>query len=191
MHHKHLVKGVIAQFFYVGAQVGVASFVIRFAQYTIPGTPEKMAANYLKLHLLGFMIGRFTGSAIIKHVAAPRLLSWFGFAALTCLTIVLPASGTAPIWALVLLGLFHSIFFPTIFALSVKHLGPYSKLGSSFLVMAIIGATVFPTSMGYISDLSNIRCAFLVPLICHVYVLYFALRGHKPSASQIDLVYQP
>lgn len=95
-HHKHLVKGVIAQFFYVGAQVGVASFVIRFAQYTIPGTPEKMAANYLKLHLLGFMIGRFTGSAIMKHVAAPRLLSWFGFAALTGLKIVLLASGTAP-----------------------------------------------------------------------------------------------
>jgi FHS family L-fucose permease-like MFS transporter len=189
-HHKHLVKGVIAQFFYVGAQVGVASFVIRFAQYTIPGTPEKMAANYLKLHLLGFMIGRFTGSAIMKHVAAPRLLSWFGFAALTCLTIVLLASGTAPIWALVLLGFFHSIFFPTIFALSVKHLGPYTKLGSSFLVMAIIGGAVFPASMGYISDLSNIRCAFLVPLICHVYVLYFALRGYKPSASQVDLVYQ-
>ena len=84
--HKHLVKGVIAQFFYVGAQVGVASFVIRFAQYSLPGTPEKMAANYLKLHLLGFMIGRFTGSAVMKHVAAPRLLSLFGFAALTCLT---------------------------------------------------------------------------------------------------------
>jgi FHS family L-fucose permease-like MFS transporter len=189
-HHKHLVTGVMAQFFYVGAQVGVASFVIRFAQYTIPGTPEKMAANYLKLHLLGFMIGRFTGSAIMKHVAAPRLLSWFGFAALTCLTIVLLASGTAPIWALVLLGFFHSIFFPTIFALSVKHLGPYTKLGSSFLVMAIIGGAVFPASMGYISDLSNIRWAFLVPLICHVYVLYFALRGYKPSASQVDLVYQ-
>src|SRR6202521_1440687 len=114
--YKHLLKGVIAQFFYVGAQVGVASFVIRFAQYTLPGTPEKMAANYLKLHLLGFMIGRFTGSAIMKHIAPPRLLSWFGFAALTCLTIVLLATGSAPVWALVLLGFFHSIFFPTIFA---------------------------------------------------------------------------
>ena len=181
--HKHLVKGVIAQFFYVGAQVGVASFVIRFAQYSIPGTPEKMAANYLKLHLLGFMIGRFTGSAIMKHVPAPRLLSLFGVAALTCLTIVLLASGAAPVWALVLLGFFHSIFFPTIFALSVKHLGPYTKLGSSFLVMAIIGGAVFPAVMGYISDLSNIRSAFLVPLICHCYVLYFAFRGYQPAMS--------
>ncbi len=187
--HKHLVKGVIAQFFYVGAQVGVASFVIRFAQYSMPGTPEKMAANYLKLHLLGFMIGRFTGSAIMKHIAAPRLLSWFGFAALTCLTIVLLATGAAPVWALVLLGFFHSIFFPTIFALSVKHLGPYTKLGSSFLVMAIIGGAVFPAMMGYISDLSNIRYAFLVPLICHCYVLYFALRGYEPSTVLPELQY--
>jgi FHS family L-fucose permease-like MFS transporter len=187
--HKHLVKGVIAQFFYVGAQVGVASFVIRFAQYSMPGTPEKMAANYLKLHLLGFMIGRFTGSAIMKHIAAPRLLSWFGFAALTCLTIVLLATGSAPVWALVLLGFFHSIFFPTIFALSVKHLGPYTKLGSSFLVMAIIGGAVFPAMMGYISDLSNIRYAFLVPLICHCYVLYFALRGYEPSTVLPQLQY--
>jgi MFS transporter, FHS family, L-fucose permease len=187
--HKHLVKGVIAQFFYVGAQVGVASFVIRFAQYSRPGTPEKMAANYLKLHLLGFMIGRFTGSAVMKHVAAPRLLSLFGFAALTCLTIVLLASGPAPVWALVLLGFFHSIFFPTIFALSVKHLGPYTKLGSSFLVMAIIGGAVFPAVMGYISDLSNIRSAFVVPLICHCYVLYFALRGYQPVVSSGKLEY--
>jgi MFS transporter, FHS family, L-fucose permease len=187
--HKHLVKGVIAQFFYVGAQVGVASFVIRFAQYTLPGTPEKMAANYLKLHLLGFMIGRFAGSAIMKHVAAPRLLSWFGFAAITCLAIVLLVSGAVPIWALVLLGFFHSIFFPTIFALSVKHLGPYTKLGSSFLVMSIIGGAVFPAIMGYISDFSSIRAAFVVPLICHCYVLYFSLRGYQPVLSPGELEY--
>src|SRR5712692_11981 len=187
--HKHLVKGVIAQFFYVGAQVGVASFVIRFAQYSMPSTPEKMAANYLKLHLLGFMIGRFAGSAIMKHIAAPRLLSWFGFAALTCLAIVLLASGVAPVWALVLLGFFHSIFFPTIFALSVKHLGPYTKLGSSFLVMSIIGGAVFPAVMGYVSDLSNIRYAFFVPLICHSYVIYFALRGYQPAVAPRELQY--
>jgi FHS family L-fucose permease-like MFS transporter len=187
--HKHLVKGVMAQFFYVGAQVGVASFVIRFAQYSMPGTPEKMAANYLKLHLLGFMIGRFAGSAIMKHVAAPRLLSWFGFAALTCLAIVLLASGAAPVWAVVLLGFFHSIFFPTIFALSVKQLGPYTKLGSSFLVMSIIGGAVYPAVMGYISDFSTIRTAFLVPLICHSYVLYFSLRGYQPVGAPSELQY--
>jgi MFS transporter, FHS family, L-fucose permease len=179
--YKHLLKGVLAQFFYVGAQIGVASFVIRFAQYSMPGLPEKHAANYLKLHLLGFMIGRFAGSAIMKHIAASRLLSLFGVSALTCLTIVLLGTGVAPMWALVLLGFFHSIMFPTIFALSLKHLGPHTKLGSSLLVMAIIGGAVFPAIMGYISDKSNIRYAFLVPLLCHVYVLYFAARGYRPT----------
>ena len=179
--YKHLLKGVLAQFFYVGAQVGVASFVIRFAQYTVSGIPEKHAANYLKLHLLGFMIGRFTGSAIMKNIAASRLLSLFGLSALTCLTVVLLGTGIAPVWALVLLGFFHSIMFPTIFALSIKHLGPHTKLGSSLLVMSIIGGAVFPAAMGYISDVSNIRYAFLVPFICHIYVLYFAARGYRPA----------
>ena len=130
--YKHLLKGVLAQFFYVGAQVGVASFVIRFAQFNMPGLPEKHAANYLKLHLLGFMIGRFVGSAVMKHIPASRLLALFGVASLTCLTIVLMATGAAPVWAIVVIGFFHSIMFPTIFALSIKHLGPHTKLGSSF-----------------------------------------------------------
>lgn len=178
--YKHLLKGVLAQFFYVGAQVGVASFVIRFAQYSTPGLPEKHAANYLKLHLLGFMLGRFAGSAMMKRVAASRLLSLFGISALICLAIVLLGTGVAPMWALVLLGFFHSIMFPTIFALSLKHLEPHTKLGSSLLVMSIIGGAVFPAIMGYISDMSSIRYAFWVPFFCHLYVLYFAARGYRP-----------
>jgi FHS family L-fucose permease-like MFS transporter len=181
--YKHLLRGVVTLFFYVGAQVGVASFVIRFAQYSMPGLPEKHAANYLKLHLLGFMIGRFTGSAIMKHVAASRLLSLFGVSALTALAIVLLGTGSAPIWALVLIGFFHSIMFPTIFALSLKNLGPHTKLGSSLLVMSIIGGAVFPAIMGYISDVSNIRYAFLVPFFCHLFVLYFATRGYRPTVE--------
>jgi FHS family L-fucose permease-like MFS transporter len=89
-------------------------------------------------------------------------------------------TGVAPVWAIVLVGFFHSIMFPTIFALSIKHLGPHTKAGSSLLVMSIIGGAIFPATMGYISDMSNIRYAFLVPLICHVYVLYFAVRGYRP-----------
>jgi FHS family L-fucose permease-like MFS transporter len=179
--YKHLLKGVLAQFFYVGAQVGVASFVIRFAQYSMPGLPEKQAANYLKLHLLGFMIGRFAGSAIMKRIAASHLLSLFGMSALICLTVVLLGTGVTPMWALVLLGFFHSIMFPTIFALSLKHLGPHTKLGSSLLVMSIIGGAVFPAIMGYVSDMSSIRFAFWVPFLCHFYVLYFAARGYRPA----------
>ena len=178
----HLLKGVLAQFFYVGAQVGVASFIIRFAEFTMPGTHEKAAAHYLQAHLAGFMIGRFTGSAIMQRVAAPRLLGWFVGGSLLCLLIVLIASGIAPVWAIVLIGFFHSIMFPTIFALSLKNLGPYTKLGSSLLVMAIIGGAVFPAIMGRISDTWNIQRAFVVPLVCHAYVFYFAMWGYRPRA---------
>lgn len=179
---RHLIKGVVAQFFYVGAQVGVASFIIRFAEFTLPGTHEKAAAHYLQAHLAGFMIGRFTGSAIMQKVRAPRLLDLFAGASLLCLLVVLFTSGAAPVWAIVLIGFFHSIMFPTIFALSLKNLGPYTKLGSSLLVMSIIGGAICPAIMGRISDGWNIQRAFVVPLVCHAYVFYFAMWGYRPAA---------
>jgi len=181
--HRHLVKGVLAQFFYVGAQVGVASFVIRFAQHMVPGTPEKVAANYLKLHLVGFMIGRFAGSAIMRIVPAPRLLSYFAAGSLVCGMVALLASGVVPVWAIVWIGFFHSIMFPTIFALSLKNLGAYTKLGSSLLVMSIIGGAIGPAIMGLISDATSIQRAFVVPLICYVYVLYYGVKGYVPAVT--------
>ena len=183
---KHLLKGVLTQFFYVGAQVGVTSFVIRFAQHALPGTPERTAANYLWWHLLGFMIGRFAGSAMMKHIPAPRLLGLFAGGAFICTLIAILASGAAPVWAVVLIGFFDSIMFPTIFALSLKNLGAYTKLGSSLLVMSIIGGAVFPALMGLVSDASNIQRAFVVPLVCYVLVLYFALQGYKPAAARVS-----
>src|SRR3989475_3485793 len=179
--YKHLVKGVVAQFFYVGAQVGVTSFVIRFTQHTLPNTPEKVAANFLKWHLIGFMVGRFAGSAMMKRIAPPRLLGFFAACAFLCTLTAIAGSGAAPVWAVVLLGFFDSIMFPTIFALSVKNLGVYTKLGSALLVMSIIGGAIVPAAMGYISDASSIQKAFVVPLICYSYVIYFALRGYKPA----------
>jgi FHS family L-fucose permease-like MFS transporter len=179
--HSHLVKGVIAQFFYVGAQVGVASFVIRFAQSSVPGTTARVAATYLLLHQIGFMSGRFIGSALMKQIPAPRLLSLFAGACLICATVALLASGLIPVWAVVLIGFFHSIMFPTIFALSIKNLGPLTKRGSSLLVMAIIGGAFFPAIMGRISDAASIQKAFVVPLLCYVFILYFGLSGYKPA----------
>lgn len=181
----HLIKGVVAQFCYVGAQVGVASFIIRFSEFTLTGTHEKVAARFLQAHLFGFMLGRFSGSAIMHKIAPSRLLSIFAAGSLLSLTIILLGSGVPTVAAIVLLGFFHSIMFPTIFALSIKNLGPYTKLGSSLLVMSIIGGAVCPVIMGRISDAWNIQRAFLVPLVCHAYVLYFATRGYRPSHSAV------
>ncbi len=183
LSHPHLVKGIVAQFLYVGAQVGVASFVIRYAQFSVPGTPEKTAALYLSLHQIGFMAGRFIGSAAMKKIAAPRLLSLFAAASLICAAVALFATGLISVWSVVLIGFFHSIMFPTIFALSIKNLGPLTKRGSSLLVMAIIGGGVFPPIMGRISDASSIQRAFLVPLLCYLFIFYFGLSGYKPAAA--------
>jgi len=183
LSYPHLVKGVLAQFFYVGAQVGVASFVIRYAQFSVPGTPAKTAALYLLLHQIGFMAGRFIGSAMMKRIAAPRLLSLFAAASLICATIALLATGLISVWAVVLIGFFHSIMFPTIFALSIRNLGTLTKRGSSLLVMAIIGGGVFPPIMGRISDASSIQRAFVVPLLCYAFILYFGLSGYKPASA--------
>jgi MFS transporter, FHS family, L-fucose permease len=183
LSHPHLVKGVVAQFFYVGAQVGVASFVIRYAQFSVPGTPAKTAALYLLLHQIGFMAGRFIGSAMMKRIAASRLLSLFAGASLVCAIVALLATGLLSVWAVILIGFFHSIMFPTIFALSIKNLGPLTKRGSSLLVMAILGGAIFPAIMGRISDASSIQTAFVVPLVCYVFILYFGLSGYKPSSA--------
>ena len=177
--HPHLVRGVLAQFFYVGAQVGVASFIIRLTEYLVPGTADKAAAVYLKWHLLGFMIGRFAGSAIMKYIPASRLLAAFAAACLICVIVALVTAGSVPIYAVVLIGFFHSIMFPTIFALSIKGLGAYTKLGSSLLVMSIIGGAVLPVTMGYVSDATNIQRALIVPLVSYVYILSFAARRHE------------
>lgn len=183
LSHKQLVRGGIAQFLYVGAQVGVGSFLIRFVMHAQPFLGPRSAARYLQLHLVGFMIGRFTGSALMKSIRASRLLAFFAFGALLCAVIATSTTGAIPIYAVVLIGFFHSIMFPTIFALGIKNLGPCTKRGSSLLVMAILGAAVIPPIMGKISDLSSIQRAFLVPLLCYAYVLYFAAAGYKPTSS--------
>lgn len=181
LSHKHLDHAVIAQFLYVGAQVGVGSFVIRFVIHAQPFLGPRAAARYLVFHAVGFMIGRFAGSVLMKSIPAARLLAAFAFGALACAVVATSTTGALPIYAVVLIGFFHSIMFPTIFALGIKNLGPFTKRGSSLLVMAVIGAAVVPPVMGKISDLSNIQRAFWVPLLCYAYVLYFAVRGYKPS----------
>jgi FHS family L-fucose permease-like MFS transporter len=129
------------------------------------------------------MIGRFLGTAMMKRIPAPRLLALFAGGSLICAVATVAMSGFISIAAIVLIGFFHSIMFPTIFALSIKDLGPYTKRASSLLVMAISGGAVVPAIMGKISDVSSIQTAFVVPLLCYGYVLYFGIRGYKPNVN--------
>src|SRR5438552_18811358 len=137
------------------------------------------------------MTGRFTGSALMKTIPAARLLSIFAIGCLLSVSVAILTRGIVPVWAIVLVGFFHSIMFPTIFALGIDGLGELTKVGSSLLVMAIIGGAIFPSAMGRISHATNIQLAFIVPLLCHLVVFYFALRGYKPAVAAFVRVAAP
>ena len=177
--HKHLIWGVAAQFFYVGAQVCVSSFFIRYLFKTAE-IGEKSAANYLAFSLLCFMIGRFIGTFLMKYVAANRLLALYAFINLILLSVVVAMGGMLSVYALIAVEFFMSIMFPTIFSLSVQSLGNDTKMGSSLVIMAIVGGAIFPLIMGRISDISgSIQFAYIVPLICFSVVFYFGWKGYE------------
>ena len=167
--------GVFAQFCYVGAQVGVWSFTIRYVQAELPGTPERTAAALLIVALVLFMAGRFVGTALMGRIAPLKLLAAFGLINAALGLIAVAAGGLTGVVALTLTSLFMSIMFPTIFAASLRGLGPLTKVGSSLIVMAIIGGAVLTALMGLISDLSGaIRLAMIVPSAGFLVVAGFA-----------------
>jgi FHS family L-fucose permease-like MFS transporter len=180
MAWRRLWRGVAAQFCYVGAQVGVASFFIRFSGQ-VAGIGEQDAAYLLSIGLLLFMAGRFIGTALMRWITAPNLLALCAASALVLVGVAVGTGGWTAVVALLGVELFMSIMFPTIFSLSIDGLGRDTKLGSSLLVMSIVGGAVIPPLMGAISDRQGIQPAYLVPLICFVVVLWFAnaVRGSK------------
>jgi FHS family L-fucose permease-like MFS transporter len=173
---KNLILGVVAQFFYVGAQLCVSSFFIRFA-HSVAGIEEKAAALFLSVALLGFMVGRFVGTFLLNYVSAPRLLALYSFANVVLLIAAALLDGMFSIYALIGVEFFMSIMFPTIFALAISGLGPRTKEGASLVIMSIVGGAVLPLIMGRVSDVSNIQLAYLVPAACFVVILYFALKN--------------
>ncbi|KAB7731487.1 L-fucose:H+ symporter permease [Rudanella paleaurantiibacter] len=178
LRHKHLVAGIWAQFFYVGAQVCVTSFFIRFAKYT-SNVPEKQAADWLGYAMLGFLIGRFVGTFLTSFIPANRLLTLYSLISMALLGVAMTVESELAVWAVFAVPFFQSIMFPTIFALGIDRLEEDRELGSSLLVMAIAGGALFPLLMGWISDQSNIQLAYIIPLLCFSVVAWFGWRGYK------------
>jgi FHS family L-fucose permease-like MFS transporter len=185
LRHLHLRWAVIAQFFYVGAQVGVGSFFVRFSRYVID-LPEKEAAyRWGYIAMAGFMVGRFTGTFFMRYIKPAKLLSLYAFINILLLTIGVITKGNIAVYAVMASPFFMSIMFPTIFALGIKELGEETKLASSFLVMSIIGGGLAPIVMGFISDKTgSMQTAYVVPLFCFLFVLYYGLRGYKIKSLQ-------
>jgi FHS family L-fucose permease-like MFS transporter len=180
LKNSHLKWAVIAEFFYVGAQVCVGSFFIRYAKFVADMAEKEAAFLYGSIAMVGFMIGRFTGTFFMKYIDPARLLSIYAAVNVVLLIIALTTTGHVALYSVMAVPFFMSIMFPTIFALGIKGLGEETKIASSFLVMAIIGGGVAPWFMGRISDMTgSIQMAYVVPLICFVVILYFGVKGHK------------
>ena len=183
---RRFLFGVAAQFFYVGAQVGIWSFMIRYAQAEVPGMGEKAAAGYLTASLVAFMIGRFVGTALMSRIAPARLMAYFAFTNVCLTVIAVTAGGYIGLYALAATSLFMSIMFPTIFANSLRDLGPLTKTASSFLVMSIIGGAVLTAVMGAVSDASAISVAILVPTVCFVVIAWFGWTAGKVMTMNVN-----
>jgi MFS transporter, FHS family, L-fucose permease len=181
--HWPLMFGVVAQFCYVGAQVGVWSFLIRYARHALPSLGDRAASDYLTLSLVIFTIGRFAGAALLTRVRPARLLGVFAACAATLCAAAALVGGAIGLTALVGVSFFMSVMYPTIFAGAIADLGAATKLGASFLVMSIVGGAVWPALMGRISDLSSISTAMLAPGGAFIVVLAFAALG--PHARRV------
>lgn len=184
LKQRHLVWAIIAQFFYVGAQVCVTSFFVRMA-ISGGGVDEKTAGYYLGIYGLLFMAGRFIGTIIMRYIQPAKLLSIYAFLCILLSFIAIYAEGKNVVLALGGLGFFMSIMFPTIFSLGIKDLHENTKPASSLIVMSIIGGAIFPVIMGKIIDNygDDIQKGYIVPLICFFVVLYFGIKGHQPKTQ--------
>lgn len=176
----HFVKGVIAQFFYVGAQVGTWSYFIMYVQdYT--GEAEKIAGYLLTGTLIAFGIGRFSATWIMRFVAPAKLMGIYSIVNVVLVSICIITPGWFGMWALFFTSFFMSLMYPTIFAMTIKGLGSKTKIGGSVLVMAIIGGAILTPVMGLIAqETDSMAMAMIIPLVAYVYILYYSFVGSKP-----------
>ncbi|MBL7741875.1 MAG: L-fucose:H+ symporter permease [Chitinophagaceae bacterium] len=187
LRNKNVVWAVVAQFFYVGAQVCVTSIFIRTAK-NIGGVDEKTAAAYLGWgYGLAFMIGRFSGTALMTKISPKKLLAIYAFMSALLTIVAITATGKGVIFALIGLGFFMSIMFPTIFSLGIQGVREDTKPASSLIVMSIVGGAILPFIMGAIIDMAGdkIQMGYFVPLLCYFVILIYSLRKGTPGTSEL------
>jgi FHS family L-fucose permease-like MFS transporter len=177
--HKHLAWAVIAQFFYVGAQVSVFSLFILYATKSA-AISEIKAADFLGACGIAFLIGRFLGTFLMKYIKPNQLLVIYAAINTLLCAVAILATGMITVYAVILICFFMSIMFPTIFALGIKNLGNDTQYGSSLIIMSIVGGAILPRIFGYISDSTkNIQLGYIVPLICFLVICYYGFTGYK------------
>ncbi|GLK43062.1 MULTISPECIES: sugar MFS transporter [Novosphingobium] len=178
-NHRNLVFGIPAIFIYLIAEIGVANLFVNFvSQPDIANLTHEQAGKYLSFLWGGMMVGRFAGSAVMQRFDAGKVLAFFSVGAFAVMMVTVFAHGEVAMWSLILVGLFHSIMFPTIFTLGIKGLGPLTEEGSGLLVMAIAGGALVVVQ-GWLADNYGLQTSFLLTAACELYVLFYALWGSK------------
>ena len=179
--YRHLIFGAAGIFCYVGAEVSIGSLLVSVLGY-LKGLDHASAAKYLSFYWGGAMVGRFLGSAIMAKIAPNRYLAFNATAAVALLGVAMlagKASADVAMWALLAIGFFNSIMFPTIFSLATKGLGRFTSSASGVLCTAIVGGAVVPVVQGWAADTYGLMISFVVSAICYVYIVFFAIKGYK------------
>ncbi|KQT34875.1 MFS transporter [Sphingomonas sp. Leaf412] len=184
--HRNLVFGIPAIFIYLIAEIGVANLFVNFvSQPDIASLTHEQAGRYLTFLWGGMMVGRFAGSAIMQKIPAETVLAAFSVGAFVVMLVAVFTTGPVAMWALISVGLFHSIMFPTIFTLGIRGLGPLTEEGSGLLIMAIAGGALVVVQ-GWLADRYGLQTSFLLTAVCELYILFYALWGAKPTNALPD-----
>ena len=183
--HRNLLLGVAGIFAYVGAEVSIGSFLVNFFGLPeIGGLSAKTAAGFVSFYWAGSMVGRFLGAPLLQRIKAGYLLAMCALCAAALISLSMILGGHTAMWAILAVGLFNSIMFPTIFSLGVAELGPLTGNGSGVLNMAIVGGALLPVIQGVIADRMGLHHAFILPVICYLYILFYGLIGSKPNSER-------
>ncbi|WP_419813936.1 sugar MFS transporter [Glacieibacterium sp.] len=184
--HRNLVFGIPAIFIYLIAEIGVANLFINFvSQPEIAAITHEQASRYLAILWGGMMVGRFAGSFLMRSIPAEKVLAAFSVGAFLTMVVTIVSTGPLAMWSLILVGLFHSIMFPTIFTLGIRGLGPLTEEGSGLLIMAIAGGALVVVQ-GWLADHYGLQRSFVLTAVCELYVLFYAVWGARPTHALPD-----
>ncbi|MFT5572562.1 MAG: FHS family L-fucose permease-like MFS transporter [Cryomorphaceae bacterium] len=186
LQYKHLWMGVAAVFLYVGAEVSIGSLIISFlGESNIAGMAEKEAASYVTYYWTGALIGRFLAVGLMLVVAGNVMLMVNAIGAALMLMVVISTDGQTAWMALIAVGLFNSLMFPTIFSLAIARLGPLASRGSGLLCTAIIGGAFVPLAQGVLADSIGLQISFILPALCYLYIAYYGAKGWEPKGPNL------
>jgi FHS family L-fucose permease-like MFS transporter len=178
--HRALVLGAVGIFIYVGAEVSIGSFLVNyFSQADIGNITEKAASGFVSFYWGGAMVGRFIGSALLQKLKTGPVLGTAAVIASALVFTSIASTGKVAMWSIILVGLFNSVMFPSIFTLGIEGLGRLTGQGSSLLVMAIVGGAIIPLVQGALADRIGLHTAFLLPAICYLYIVFYGFSGSK------------